>query len=42
VGINSARCYYLTAAKMGEFIFGYAQLDEAQIDRGVQRLSQVW
>jgi GntR family transcriptional regulator / MocR family aminotransferase len=41
VGLTSARGYYLTTPKTGEFIFGYAQLNEAQIDRGIQKLSQV-
>lgn len=41
VGLISAQNYYLTTPKIGEFIFGYAQLDETQIARGIQKLSQV-
>jgi GntR family transcriptional regulator / MocR family aminotransferase len=41
VGLISAQGYYLTAPKTGEFIFGYAQLDEAQIEQGIQKLFQV-
>jgi GntR family transcriptional regulator/MocR family aminotransferase len=41
VGLISAQGYYLTAPKKGEFIFGYAQLDEIQIERGIQKLFQV-
>ncbi len=41
VGLISARGYYLTAPKTGEFIFGYAQLDEIHIEQGIQKLSQV-
>jgi GntR family transcriptional regulator / MocR family aminotransferase len=41
VGLISAQGYYLTAAKTGEFIFGYAKLDETQIEQGIQKLFQV-
>ena len=41
VGLVSARDYYLKPRYQGEFIFGYAQLEEAQIEQGVLRLSQV-
>ncbi len=41
VGLISAQDYYLTTPKTGEFIFGYAQLDEIQIEQGIQKLSQV-
>lgn len=41
VGLISAQGYYLTTPKLREFIFGYAQLDEIQIERGIQKLSQV-
>jgi GntR family transcriptional regulator / MocR family aminotransferase len=41
IGLVSARGYYLTAPKTGEFIFGYAQLDEIQIEQGIQKLSQL-
>ncbi len=40
VGLTSARDYYLATPSSGEFIFGYAELDEAQIVEGVQRLAQ--
>ena len=42
VGLISAQDYYLTAPKSGEFIFGYAQLNEIQIERGIQKLSQIF
>ncbi len=42
VGLISAQGYYLTTPKTGEFIFGYAQLDETQIEQGIQKLSLVW
>jgi GntR family transcriptional regulator / MocR family aminotransferase len=41
VGLISAQGYYLTTPETGEFIFGYAQLDEIQIEQGIQKLSQV-
>jgi GntR family transcriptional regulator/MocR family aminotransferase len=41
IGMISAQGYYLTAPKTGEFIFGYAQLDETQIEQGIQKLAQV-
>jgi GntR family transcriptional regulator/MocR family aminotransferase len=41
VGLISVRGYYLTTPTTGEFIFGYAQLNEAEIEQGIQRLSQV-
>ncbi|MDA0267576.1 MAG: PLP-dependent aminotransferase family protein [Cyanobacteria bacterium] len=41
VGVISAQSYYLNEPKTGEFIFGYAQLDEAQIELGIRKLSQV-
>ena len=41
VGLISARDCYLTAPKSSEFIFGYAQLHETQIVKGIQKLSQV-
>ena len=41
VGLVSAREYYLKLPSQGEFIFGYAQLDETQIEQGVIRLSHV-
>ncbi|MEO0947892.1 MAG: PLP-dependent aminotransferase family protein [Cyanobacteria bacterium J06641_5] len=41
VGITSAQSYYLNSPKSGEFIFGYAQLDETQIQQGIEKLSQI-
>jgi GntR family transcriptional regulator/MocR family aminotransferase len=41
VGISSARGYYLTPPQSGQFIFGYSQLDAAQIAQGIQTLAQV-
>ena len=41
VGVISAQGYYLRTPKTGEFIFGYAQLDETQILQGIQKLAQV-
>jgi GntR family transcriptional regulator / MocR family aminotransferase len=41
VGLISAQDYYLKAPKTGEFIFGYAQLNETQIEQGIQKLFQV-
>ena len=40
VGLISAREYYLKRTSQGEFIFGYAQLDEHRIEQGIIRLSQ--
>ena len=41
VGLISARKYYLNPQHQGEFIFGYAQLEETQIEQGIWQLSQV-
>jgi GntR family transcriptional regulator/MocR family aminotransferase len=41
VGLISTQGYYLTDPKTGEFIFGYTQLDEDQIEQGIQKLFQV-
>lgn len=40
IGVISAQSYYLTNPKVGEFIFGYAQLEEAQIQQGIHALAQ--
>ena len=40
VGLVSARQYYLKLPSQGEFIFGYARLEEVQIEQGIIRLSQ--
>ena len=41
VGLISAREYYLQPQNQGEFIFGYAQLTENQIEQAILKLSQV-
>lgn len=41
VGVISAQRYYLAKPRAGEFIFGYAQLDEAQIRQGIQALAKI-
>jgi GntR family transcriptional regulator / MocR family aminotransferase len=41
LGLISARKYYLNPQHQGGFIFGYAQLEENQINRGIWQLSQV-
>ena len=38
VGIYSARRQYLNPTHQGEFVFGYAELDETAIHNGIQRL----
>jgi GntR family transcriptional regulator/MocR family aminotransferase len=40
VGLVSTANYYLQDTSQGEFLFGYSELDEAQIDEGIYRLSQ--
>jgi GntR family transcriptional regulator / MocR family aminotransferase len=40
VGIISARIYYLTDARAGEFVFGYANVSERKIQEGVRRLAK--
>ena len=39
VGLVSAQQYYLEAKRTGEFIFGYAELNEQQIQEGICRLA---
>jgi GntR family transcriptional regulator / MocR family aminotransferase len=41
IGLIGARDYYLQPQHQGEFIFGYAQLEEAQIEKGIWKLSQI-
>jgi GntR family transcriptional regulator/MocR family aminotransferase len=41
IGLISARAYYLQPQHQGEFIFGYAQLEENQIKEGVRKLAQI-
>ncbi len=40
VGLISAAPHYLNPNCSGEFIFGYGELDEAQIEAGVERLAR--
>jgi GntR family transcriptional regulator / MocR family aminotransferase len=42
IGLISARGYYLQPQHQGEFIFGYAQLEEALIEHGIWKLSQIF
>ncbi len=39
VGLMSARPQHLIPGGKGEFIFGYGELSETQIQTGVQRLA---
>lgn len=41
VGMMSAQPYYLNANCTGEFIFGYSELTQEQIQQGISRLAQV-
>jgi len=41
IGLISARDYYLQPRNQGEFIFGYGQLEESEIERGISILAQV-
>jgi GntR family transcriptional regulator/MocR family aminotransferase len=41
VGIFTTKPYYLQATRKGEFIFGYSELTEQQLQEGVRRLGQV-
>jgi GntR family transcriptional regulator / MocR family aminotransferase len=40
VGLTSAQPQYLKGGDRGEFIFGYGELNETQIQLGVRRLAQ--
>ncbi len=40
VGLTSASPYYIQDSRKGQFILGYAELNEAQIKEGIDRLSQ--
>lgn len=42
VGLVSARKYYLNPSHQGEFIFGYAQLEQVQIEQGVIKLAEIF
>ncbi|MGL4623211.1 MAG: PLP-dependent aminotransferase family protein [Chroococcidiopsis sp.] len=41
VGITNASPYYLKDSCRGQFILGYTELDESQIEEGISRLSKV-
>ncbi len=41
VGMISAQPCYLKAHHPGEFIFGYSELNEQQLQEGIRRLAQV-
>ncbi|MEH1901060.1 MAG: hypothetical protein V7L04_06515 [Nostoc sp.] len=41
LGISAAHPYYLDNSPGSEFVLGYAELNEQQIEEGVRRLSQV-
>ena len=41
IGLISAREYYLEPKSQGEFIFGYAQLEAAQIETGIKKLARI-
>lgn len=41
IGLTSASPYYTRDSRKGQFILGYAELNESQIKEGIQRLSQV-
>jgi GntR family transcriptional regulator/MocR family aminotransferase len=40
VGINAAYPYYLKTSPGSEFVLGYAELNEQQIQEGIRRLAQ--
>ena len=40
VGLMSAEPHYLNPNQPGAFIFGYGELDQAQIQAGVEKLAQ--
>ncbi len=41
VGLTSATSFYLRSNRGGQFLFGYANLEEEKIDEGVCRLTQI-
>jgi GntR family transcriptional regulator / MocR family aminotransferase len=41
VGLTSAASFYLRSSRGGQFLFGYANLEEAEINEGISRLAQV-
>lgn len=40
VGITSANPYYLENSSKGQFVLGYTELNESEIEAGISRLSQ--
>lgn len=40
VGMMSAQPHYLNANSTGEFIFGYSELTEQQLQEGIRRLAE--
>jgi GntR family transcriptional regulator / MocR family aminotransferase len=42
VGLVSTQTYYLQGQYQGQFLFGYSELNEEQIEEGIRRLSQVF
>ena len=41
IGLISARNYYLEPQNQGEFIFGYGQLEETEIEKGISQLKAI-
>jgi GntR family transcriptional regulator / MocR family aminotransferase len=41
VGLTNAAAFYLGSSVGGQFLMGYANLDEEKIDEGVRRLAQI-
>ena len=41
VAMMSANPHYLTNHPTGEFIFGYGELTESQLQEGIRRLAQI-
>jgi GntR family transcriptional regulator / MocR family aminotransferase len=41
VGLTNAAAFYLGSSRGGQFLMGYANLDEENIDEGVRRLAQI-
>jgi hypothetical protein len=42
VGLVSTQTYYFQGQYQGQFLFGYAELNEEQIEEGIRRLSRVF
>jgi GntR family transcriptional regulator/MocR family aminotransferase len=41
VGLVSTKNYYLQGESKGEFLFGYSELNEEQIEEGISRLAKI-